>query len=227
MNASKGSSGAVATPDLDSRSAGAVMDKSAEFDDDFIVRVEIVGNAPILFHKWDCDDVQEKADAVKGGERKKTDNLEAYCYRRKDKLLGVPGINFKRCIAAAAKKFKDPSSPRKSAMELFEAGILVLPVADTEDGHSDIAAFEPKTKEWQFVDRRRAVIQGNGITRCRPGLSAGWKLAFDITVLAPEYIDEAFLQQVVQRAGKLTGLCDGRPEFGRFRLTKFERVELK
>jgi hypothetical protein len=41
-------------------------------------------------------------------------------------------------------------------------------------------------------------------------------------VLLPEYISPSFLNETVQAAGRLVGVGDFRPTFGRFQVTKFK-----
>jgi hypothetical protein len=105
---------------------------------------------------------------------------------------------------------QDPRSPRKSAMDLFKAGIV---------GMTDLCSLG--VREWEYVDRRRVMIQRNGITRHRPAVYAGWKVAMSFQVLIPEYINPQLLNETIQSAGRLVGVGDFRPTFGRFNVTKF------
>lgn len=43
----------------------------------YVVEVTIVGVAPLLFHRWSCDAVAEKAKAAKNSAAKKQDNIES------------------------------------------------------------------------------------------------------------------------------------------------------
>ena len=101
-------------------------------------------------------------------------------------------------------------------MDLFKACVFVA---------TDIASLG--FIGWEFEDRRRVTVQRQGVTRVRPGVKAGWRLNFEIRVILPEYISESLLHEVLDRAGKLCGICDGRPEFGRFRLERFQLIELR
>lgn len=175
----------------------------------------IKGDDPILFHKYDTEAVKAKADLKKGDDGKKKDNIESYVYRGEKNDIVLPGLNFKACLCEAAKSFKDPRSPRKSAKDLFRAGIKCR--------HD--ASFG--TKSWDFIDKRGAVVQMNRITRERPALNAGWTLEIPIEVLLPEYINEKLLNDVIVHAGRCVGLLDFRPDFGLFRVTSFEKLELK
>lgn len=174
--------------------------------------VQITGSADLLFHRWNNEAVAEKAAARKGSAAKKTDNVESYVYRNDAGELCLPGEYLRGAIVGAAKFKQDPRSPRKSAMDLFKAGVISLtPLASL--GATD----------WDYMDQRRVVVQRSGVTRCRPAMRAGWKAEIQLMVNIPEYIDQAFLLDVLGTAGKLIGVGDFRPTYGRFDVTKFER----
>ena len=177
----------------------------------YIAHVEVEGTAAFLFHRWSVDGIKAKADSGKGCTAKKTDDLESYVYRDEKGNLGIPGEYFRMSLINAAKYRQDPRSPRKSAMDLFKAGIVTL---------TDVASVGKK--EWDFIDRRRVMIQRNGITRHRPGLLSGWTVEMDFQCLLPEYISPALLNEVIQASGRLVGVGDFRPTFGRFAVTNFK-----
>ena len=176
----------------------------------YAVEVEIVGTAAFLFHAWSVDAVAEKAKAKKGSAGKKTDNVESYVYRDDAGGLCVPGEYIRQSIIHAAKFRQDPRSPRKSAMDLFKAGIISL---------TELCPLG--VKDWDYMDRRRVVIQRSAITRERPAMKMGWKIKCVLQVLLPEYIDEAMLHDTLSQAGRLIGVGDFRPTFGRYRITNF------
>jgi len=96
-------------------------------------------------------------------------------------------------------------------MDLFKAGVVSL---------TDLASLG--VKDWDYLDRRRVMVQRNGITRVRPAMLKGWKATFLLQVLLPEYIDPQMLNEVIQQAGRFVGIGDFRPTYGRFVVTKFE-----
>jgi hypothetical protein len=77
-------------------------------------------------------------------------------------------------------------------------------------------------KDWSYVDQRRVMIQRNAITRKRPAMDTGWKVEFLIQVLLPEYITGEILNEVIQSAGRLIGIGDFRPTYGRFQVAHFD-----
>lgn len=183
------------------------------FGEPWTCEVQITGAADLLLHRWNNEAVAEKAAARKGSKDKKTDNIESYVYRDADGKICLPGEYLRGSIVHAAKFRQDPRSPRKSAMDLFKAGIIPL---------TGLASLG--VKEWDYEDRRRVVIQRSAVTRTRPAMRVGWKVNIQLMVNLPEYIDEPFLREVLQMAGRLVGVGDFRPTYGRFDVTKFERL---
>lgn len=184
-----------------------------EMSEPYVVEISMEGSAALLFHRWSVDGVEAKAKAAKGSKAKKEDDIESYVYRTSNGNLALPAEYFRMSIINAAKYKQDPRSPRKSAMDLFKAGIVVL------EELCDLGV-----KDWDYLDRRRVTIQRNGITRCRPAMNAGWKATAHLQVLLPEYISPMLLNETVQAAGRLVGVGDFRPTFGRFNIVKFSVV---
>jgi len=182
------------------------------------VEIEITGSCDMLFKRWSNEDVAEKAAAKKGSKTKKVDNLEVAVWRDDNGIICLPAEYLRMSIVNAAKFHQDPRSSRKSAMDLFKAGIVAL---------SDLAPVRtikhPRgTKEWEYEDRRRVQVQRQGVTRTRPAFKLGWKAAHIFMVSVPEYISPTFLHEVANRAGLLVGVADFRPTFGRFNVTSFK-----
>jgi hypothetical protein len=176
----------------------------------YVVNVSVEGAAAFLFHRWSVDGVEAKSKAAKGSKAKKEDDLESYVYRDREGLLCIPTEYFRMSIINAAKYKQDPRSPRKSAMDLFKAGLV---------GLSDLCCLG--IREWEYIDRRRVMVQRNGITRCRPALYPGWKASMQFQVLTPEYIAPQMLNETIASAGRLVGVGDFRPTFGRFNIVRF------
>ena len=194
---------------------GGVVTNGAAFDiaagEPYTVEVVVSGIADLLFHRWNVEAVEEKGKAAKGSKAKKTDNIESYVYRNDDGELCVPGEYLRMAVVAAAKFRQDPRSPRKSAMDLYKAGIVSL---------TPLASLG--VKSWEYEHRCRAVVQRNGITRVRPAVRVGWKCEFQFLVNTPEYISPEQFHEVLAMAGRLVGVGDFRPTYGRFAVTRFE-----
>lgn len=177
----------------------------------YVVSIELTGACPIIFHRWNDAAVKEKAEAKKGSKEKKTDNVESFIYRDIDGHICLPGEYLRMAMVYAAKFKQDPRSPRKSAFDLFKAGIVPL---------TEFAKVNGGTKNWDFIDQRRVVVQRNAITRMRPAFLKGWTAEVDIMVNVPEYIDIHFFCEVLEMAGRLIGVGDFRPTYGRFNVTR-------
>lgn len=177
----------------------------------YTARVQVRGVAPFLFHRWSVDGVEAKAKAAKGSKAKREDDLESYVYRDGDGMLAFPTEHFRMALVHAAKFKQDPRSPRKSAMDLFKAAIFptheLCPLGK---------------KEWDYIDRRRVTVQRNSVTRCRPAIHSGWLAEMYFGVVLPEYVQPEMLNEVFQLAGRVVGVGDFRPTFGRFQVVGFE-----
>lgn len=178
------------------------------------VRVKIQGVCPIMFHRWNCESVASKSAAKKGSAEKKSDDVESYVYRNEKGQICIPGEYLRGAIIHAAKFQQDPRSPRKSAMDLYKAAIVSL---------TELASLG--SNDWDYLDKRRVVIQRNAVTRSRPAMKEGWQAEFVLLCNLPEYISEQLLNSTISAAGKLIGLADFRPSYGRFNVIEFELLQ--
>jgi hypothetical protein len=179
----------------------------------YVVNVKIKGCSDLLFHRWNCEEVETKSALAKGSKGKKTDNIESFVYRNEEGFICIPGEYLRMSIIAAAKFKQDPRSPRKSAMDLYKAALVCLtPLSSVGK------------KEWDYEDKRRVVVQRSGINRTRPALRAGWEAEFQIMVNLPEYVNPQDLNDSIATAGRLVGLADFRPTYGRFQIVNFQVI---
>lgn len=182
-----------------------------EMEVPYVATFQLEGVADLLMHRWNVDAVDAKSKAAKGSKAKKSDDLESYVYRDDDGTICIPGEYFRGALIGAAKFKQDPRSPRKSAQDLFKAGVVSL---------TGLASLG--VSKWDYEDRRRVTVQRAGITRTRPAFKSGWKAEFDVLITLPEYISPHLLQDVTASAGRLIGLGDFRPTFGRFFVKGFD-----
>lgn len=181
------------------------------FTEPYTAHVTIEGTAALLFHRWSNEAVAEKAAAAKGSKAKKSDNIESYVYRLDNGNLALPGEYLRQSLIGAARFRQDPRSPRKSAMDLFKAAVVPL---------TELADLG--VKDWDYLDRRRVLVQRSAITRERPALKTGWTAEIDLLVNLPEYVDTTMLLETLGSAGRLIGVGDFRPTYGRFAVIGFE-----
>ncbi len=192
-----------------------------ELTQPYRVSVTIQGSAPLMFHRWDTEAVEAKAKAAKGSEIKKTDDPETFIWRDENDFICLPGEYLRMSIVNAAKYKQDPRSPRKSGMDLFKAGV----VAETVLAPVVPKGQEEGSKEWDYIDARRVNVQRNAVTRRRPTFDTGWSLTVVLLILLPEYISPEILNEVIANAGKVVGVAEYRPTYGRFQVTHFEVLE--
>jgi hypothetical protein len=177
----------------------------------YIAAVTIEGTSDILLHRWNNEAVKAKGGAAKGSKAKKTDDIASYVYRDAKGQIAVPGDYLRGSIIGAAKFRQDPRSPRKSAQDLYKAAVISL---------TPLASFG--AEKWDYEDARRVTVQRSAITRVRPAMLAGWRLTFEFLINLPEYVTPVELRDTIEAAGRLIGIGDNRPTYGRFGITNFE-----
>lgn len=177
----------------------------------YTANVVIEGVADILFHRWNVEGIEEKAKAAKGSKAKKSDDIESYVYRNDDGFICLPGEYLRQSIIMAAKFKQDPRSPRKSAFDLMKAAVVSL---------TPLASLG--VKDWDYEHKCRVMIQRNGITRSRPALKMGWTAEVQLMVTLPEYVSPQLLHELAANAGRLIGVADFRPTYGRFLVKSFD-----
>ena len=182
----------------------------------FSVNLKIQGSQDILFHRWNDEAVQAKAEAKRGSIEKKIDDLESYIYRDDRGFISVPGRYITRSIVEAGRNFTDPRSSRKTAKDLVQAAVMC------DELYSPILVNGQPTKDWDYEDRQRVCIMRSAITRTRPAFRKGWQVEFTLVSLVPEHITPDFLRKLVDNAGLLIGLGDFRPTYGRFKVVNWE-----
>jgi hypothetical protein len=198
---------------------GAVTnDAEPVIGEPFTIHVRIEGTADLLFHRYSADEVEEKANAAKGSRAKKTDNVESYVYRNADNLICMPGRYLQRALQEAGRFQQDPRSPRKSALDLCKAGLIVTPQLAPM---IPVGRDEP-SQDWDYLDRQRVVVQRSAVTRVRPAFTEGWRVELEITSLLPEYLTPQFVRKLADDAGRFIGLADFRPTYGRYAIVFWE-----
>lgn len=182
-----------------------------ELSQPYTATFTLKGTADMLFHRWNVEGVAEKAKAAKGSKAKKTDDIESYVFRNDAGEICIPGEYVRQAVIHAAKFRQDPRSPRKSAMDLYKAGVVAL----TQLSSLGI-------QSWDYEHKCRVMIQRQGVTRTRPAIKAGWEAEFQLLVLLPEYIRPEDLHDVLTNGGRLVGLADFRPTYGRYQVQHFK-----
>lgn len=185
------------------------------------IEIEIKGMTPLLMHNGQLANPLNKwAIALKkiSGKTKKTDEdyremarIEWYggLYVHDGKVC-IPGELIESMLVAAAKKNKKG--------KLFTAGVVC-------DGHWPLIYDGPKDidklwKDENFRDARLVKIKMARIVRTRPHF-VPWGLKFTVSFL-PSVLNRADVEEAIQIAGQIIGLCDHRPKFGRFEVVSIK-----
>lgn len=192
----------------------------------YMVDITIEGVCPLIFHRYSVESVAEKTNAAKNSKAKKTDDLESYVYRDDEGFVCLPVIYVIQSVCGkdgAAKFRQDPRSPRASALKLYKAA--VIPV--DELARITRPSYPEGTKEWDMEDTRRVCVQQAAISRTRPAFKTGWQASFRIMVTMPEYVSPADLHHVLTQAGICVGTGNFRPTYGRYKVNRFELVQLE
>ena len=192
-------------------------------EEPYRMRFKVEGTAPILFHRFDCEEMAPPSTTgggTKGGVKKKTDNVESYYYRDDKGFVCVPAEGVHGALISAGRWFQDPRSSRKTAMDLVKAGVIVEP------NRIQCLRNGKPLKTCEYEDKRRVQVNRAGIARVRPALNVGWQAEFEVMVLASDLIAPRFLRELMAKAGTFCGWCDFRPQYGRFQVLHAEVLKL-
>lgn len=191
-------------------------DYAVRIQQPYVITLGVRGVATLLSHRYNPEDVEAKKNAPKNSEIKNKDNIEAYVYRDDEGRICIPGTYIYACLQDAGRYEQDPRSPRKSMRDLIKAGIVPL---------TELAPFMRDGEyltTWDYVDKQRVKVTQSAVPRERPAFTAGWQLEWELMVTAPEWITPQKVHQLATNAGRLCGLADYRPTYGRFAVSRFE-----
>jgi hypothetical protein len=147
------------------------------------------------------------------------DEARASCYWTEDESsLAWPAKNLKSGLVAACADWKSPLNKKLALAPLVAGGVSVRPL---------MIPFG--TKEYK-VDIQRAIVQRQGVLRCRP-LVFPWRLEFDVRWEAQHLgtdFHEVVLAELLARLGQQIGIGDFRParkgEYGRFNVVSITKA---
>jgi hypothetical protein len=175
----------------------------------YTIEIGIRGVTPFLFNRMDI----ESYDAEQGpGEEKKTrarPEYESMVWRTPEGELGLPVANFIGSVCSAGKYYKGPLGGNGGATTTLREGLVAM---------TDLASFG--VKNWDCIDFRKANFgnrQRSPKPTYRPRLEVGWLLTMNINVVSPQLFSPTKLLEIVNRAGAVMGVGDGRKiGFGRY-----------
>jgi len=169
------------------------------------INVEVSGISPLLINKF----VHEPSTR-----KKKTyvpeEEAEKKVYRNNDGKCFVPTKNFKAAMTKAGSDFT--MSGRKKYKEYIKSGIFF---------ESEEAMLEPS----EYIIHEEPVnIQGAMVLSWRPKF-VDWKATFAM-MITDDMLDKNVVKEILEAAGAYKGVGSYRPEYGRFKVDKFEEVKL-
>jgi hypothetical protein len=169
--------------------------------------VKIVGTKPLLMHA--PTGLGDKPKLRRGEHLDPKTEAQSYLYLDEEGRIVIPSVNVKACIREAGRNYKI-SGRKTTYASMIRAGIDIKPFP-----------YIPLIHGGWVVDIKPVVVQRSRILRARPRFD-NWSLEFQIINNDPTIIHSDTLQKILIDAGKYYGLGDFRPEYGTFKLEKFE-----
>jgi hypothetical protein len=169
--------------------------------------VKIVGTKPLLMNA--PTELSDKPTRKRGEHLDPKVEAEMRLYKDPQGNIVIPSVNIKACIREAGRNYRVRG--RKSTFAaMIRAGIEIKPFP-----------YVPLIHSGWTVDIRPVVVQRNRILRARPCFEK-WSLEFQIINNDPTIIHSDTLHKILIDAGRYYGLGDFRPEFGTFKVEKFD-----
>lgn len=187
----------------------------------FTVSTRVRGTAPLMQHRYP---MPEFSTMSKGGKKVSgsidyTTEWKQYFYAVDGQVV-QPATHFEGALIKAASAFKVQGKRGMTYKDLFKSAVFVTP-ENIPHGIEVPAELDPDADKPLYLDVRPVVVQRARVVRIRPCFKAGWELEFEIECLDDQIAPE-LIQDVLTHAGKVVGIGDYRPRFGRFNVTGFE-----
>ncbi len=121
-----------------------------------------------------------------------------------DTFVVIPGVNLEAMFIEAGKKAK--------LGDAFRAGIICD--GDFKVEHNGPRNVNELFESGKFTHRCSARVQNNRVMRTR-AIFREWRLTFTVSYLEA-LLNETQVEEALDTAGAIIGLCDYTPKFGRF-----------
>lgn len=168
------------------------------------IKVKVVGNAPLLMHKFTGATNKTRGKQVYVPK----DEAEKATYRTTDGKLYLPSTHFKASMVRASTDFQFKG--KKTYKEYIKAGIFIEPNEIILDNQKYTIHEEP------------VVINRSRVMSWRPRFDE-WSCEFSIIVI-DDMLDALTLKEILISAGRYKGVGDHRPEYGRFKINYFKKL---
>lgn len=178
---------------------------------DISLKITVDGTSPLMTHN-PASMAIIKSPGKTSNIPSPEDEAEHGTYRLEDGSCAIPGVAFRGSILKAAGAWKKKRSmTMKSVLSHIQIAEELVPLF--------LLSGEP-IKSFA-IDRRRAIVQRNGIMRSRPRFEE-WSTSFTVIYDGDLVEDQEIIKQIAADAGKRVGVGDFRPErngwFGRFKV---------
>lgn len=171
---------------------------------------KMIGIVPILFNRL-LDEAKIQIEERKSGRKKTREESIQQAYEkvyRQDGYLGVPALNVKKALLEGSSMLKQKRQRTALCRYLqgavfFKDSFLSFGVSEPDLIHEETGRRPPKT--------------GAPIQIFRPAIREGWELSF-ILVVYEDTIADSEIKDAFEYTGLMVGICEHRPEYGRFRI---------
>lgn len=179
------------------------------------VDVRIEGIVPILFHRY-----TEEAGKAGGGRL----SVEEYRQKAREAVyrnghgLFCPAANIKRAMRFGAgmanlKVGRRGADAYLNSLMFIDPREVLFGKDEPDFIHEAVGRIPPGPK-------------GARVMIYRAGINEGWQLEFRIQVF-DDALSLNLVKQSLETAGLMVGLCDYRPEYGRFQVIKWDQGKKK
>ena len=170
------------------------------------IQCKVKGISPYIMHKF----VVEESTTSRA--KKVYDpviDAEKVTYRNDEGKLVIPSAHFKAAMVKAGTDFK--MTGRKTYKEYIKSGVMFDDI--------EILLDQQKYEVYSCP----VVIQRARIMRSRPMIK-DWSCTFTFEI-TDEMMNQTVVKEILEAAGKYKGVGDNRPEFGRFEVTEFKKLD--
>ena len=171
--------------------------------------VQITGIGALLQHKFSIADEPAKVIRITGV-RDFSDEAQKAMYVNDEGLICQPSEHIHKAMVLVSSAFKIPGRRGKTYKDSVNAALFLDP---------ELIVHNNQTVT---IDQRPVKVGQARIVRERPRID-DWSLDFRITVM-DEQLHEDVVFDILELAGRMKGIGDYRPKFGRFKITRFDEL---
>jgi hypothetical protein len=187
--------------------------------------VELTGIAPVKFNKPTVEAIKGLNPGSKAQKREDAAGREDEALQRLymvDGQIAAPARQIKRAILDGA-SMGTIKIGRKGAIGYLKATLMVTDgVFAVLKGDELVGVKQPDRIVEDVV--RIPPRTGALVLKAWPMLDVGWRLLFEVTLLQPAVLGQSVARAALDAAGLLSGLGTERPEYGRFTVTRWDRL---